>query len=128
MRRHQQHAKHRGDGAQGDLVEIGVAPDTLHARRHQRQVVERGAVIIHGGIFVAALFQQGSEPVGVDRLIGVHGPRGKLRKTKRRRNRRDRQKQPQSAATLVQSWLRSRHVTSAKYANSNPAAASSGAQ
>jgi hypothetical protein len=29
---------------------------------------------------------------------------------------------------LVQSWLRSRHVTSAKYANSNPAAARGSAQ
>ena len=103
MRRYQQHSDRRRHRTQRGLVQVGIAPDSLRARHHPSQVVQRGAVIIRGGVFVAALFQQDAELVRVDRFIGVHGPRGKLRKTKRRRDRHDRQKYQRSAAAFLQS-------------------------
>ena len=103
-----------GRRPQHSLIELGVICEAMQPRHRGGQVNQGRSVKIDGGIFEAALFEQRPDSVGVHALIGMHGPRAKLRKSKTGRNRRDREEDQRGDAAVLQSLLPSHHAIRAK--------------
>jgi len=114
VRAHQQYTDQSRHGANDPFIELVVIRKPVQTREGEGRINQGGAVKIRRGILVAAPIQQGPDQVAIHALIGMHGTRAQLRKSKTGRNRRDREEYQRGAAAVFQSLLPSRHAISAK--------------